>query len=150
MGRIRVVLGVGRFYPDKISAMNINRHTNILRILSYIQVEYPYLEITICKTWSGTFNAGRILVIFILQNTHVLQCCCQISQKLHARLARSTWNQLLWWDRPCGVKWAVIPLWHINLYGQLTLERWSGAPQKVDSAWFQFSPLSFLHTLMKL
>lgn len=53
---------------------------------------------------------------------------CTVPEKRHARLEPSMWNQLSGWSRLSGVKRAAVPLWHINLYGQLTLQCRSQAP----------------------
>lgn len=95
--------------------------------------------------------------IHIYSMFSVHRCCQQMSavpEKRHARLELPMWNRLSTWPRLSGVKRAAVPAWHINLYGQVTPERWSQAlpshraPSLQDSSTFFL--LVFLHTFHEI
>lgn len=79
------------------------------------------------------------------------------ARKRKARLEISMWNwKLSGWPRLSGLERAAVPLWHINLYGELTVQHRSQAPSTHRapslSPWvFRcFVRFVFLHTFMKL
>lgn len=68
-------------------------------------------------------------------------CASLMSTNIYsARVEISMWNWLSGWPRLSGLERAAVPLWHINLYGQLTAQRRSQAlsshtaPSPWDSA----------------
>lgn len=79
------------------------------------------------------------------------------ARKQQARLEISMWNwKLSGWPRLSGLERAAVPLWHINLYGELTVQHQSQAPSihraPSPSLWDSaaFVRFVFLHTFMKL
>lgn len=83
------------------------------------------------QLYLNTKNVKMKIHIYSRQNVQSVHDCCQqmctVPEKWHARLELSLWNWLSSWPKLSGVKQAAVPLWHINLYGQLTLEHWSQA-----------------------
>lgn len=63
------------------------------------------------------------------------QQACAVPERQHARAQPSMWKRPGGRPRLSGVKLAAVPLWHANLYGQLTLAVGGEPSPPAQSLW---------------